>query len=390
MSTDEKPLKAATRLIHSGREKSITGQFVNPPVVRASTVLFDSADDIAHMRGRYSYGRRGTPTSDSLEAAVSDLEGADGSVIVPSGLAAGTVALLSVLSAGDEVLITDSVYGPVRQFADTILKRLGITVTYYDPLIGADIEALLHENTRAVYTEVPGSVTFEMQDLPAIAAAAHARNAVVIVDNTWATPLFFRALDHGADISVIAATKYFGGHSDIMMGTIAARGEAWKRLKDTHGTLGMFAGPDDMYLALRGMRTLAVRLNQHQQSALRVASWLESRPEVERVLYPALPSDPGHALWKRDMTGACGLFGVVFRDWTEEQAKRFIDGLALFGIGFSWGGFESLVTLQNPASIRSATRWSSGGPLVRIHIGLEDVDDLIADLSNSLDAVSSS
>lgn len=387
MSIDDTPRKAATRLVHSGREKSITGQFVNPPVVRASTVLFDTSDDLAHLRARYSYGRRGTPTSDSLEAAVSDLEGADGAVIVPSGLAAGTIALLSCLSAGDEVLITDSVYGPVRHFADAVLARLGITVTYYDPLIGAGIGALFNENTRAVYAELPGSVTFEMQDLPAIAAVAHAHNATVIVDNTWATPLFFRALDHGADISVIAATKYFGGHSDIMLGTIAARGDAWKRVKETHGDFGMFAGPDDMFLALRGLRTLAVRLRQHQESALKVASWLEARPEVERVLYPALPSDPGHALWKRDMTGACGLFGVTFGNWTEAQAMQFVDRLSLFGIGFSWGGFESLAILQKPAGMRTATRWSTSAPLIRLHIGLEDVDDLIADLDQSLAAV---
>jgi len=374
------PRGAATRLVHVGRDKSLTGPFVNPPVVHASTVLFDSVDDMQQRRQRYIYGRRGTPTSDALEMAVSELEGAEGTVLCPSGLSAAATALLSCLSAGDRVLIVDSVYGPVRHFAETALKRLGIETAYYDPAIGAGIETLLTQNTRAVYLEAPGSLTFEMQDLPAIAGVAKRHGATVLFDNTWATPLYFRALDHGADLSIIAGTKYLGGHADVMLGTVAAKGAAWKALKDTHGSLGLHVGPDDVFLALRGVRTLGIRLERHGKSALTVAKWLAARPEVSRVLYPALEGDPGHALWKRDMTGACGLFGVVLNGWSEDQAKDFIDHLELFGIGASWGGFESLATLSHLKPIRSATSWQAEGPLMRLHIGLEDPADLIADL----------
>jgi cystathionine beta-lyase len=379
--------RPATRLVRAGRGKDLTGPFVNPMVVHASTVLYESADDMQHARQKYHYGRRGTPTSEALELAVCDLEGSEGVVLVPSGLAAATVALLSCLSAGDEVLLVDSVYGPVRHFADTTLKRLGVTSRYYAPGIGAGIEALFTPKTRAVYTEVPGSVTFEMQDLPAIGAVAKRHGATVLCDNTWATPLYFRALEHGADLSVIAGTKYLGGHSDLMIGTVAASGEAWKNLKETYGNMGLFTGPDDMFMTLRGMRTLAIRLERHQQSAMTVAKWLTGRPEIARVLYPPLPSDPGHALWKRDMTGACGLFGVVFNGWSDEQAKQFMDHLALFGIGASWGGYESLITFQRPAKMRTAVPWQAEGPLVRMHIGLEDPADLIADIEASLASV---
>jgi cystathionine beta-lyase len=372
------PLRPATRLTRSGRDKSLTGQFVNPPVIHASTVLFETVDDMLHRRQRYLYGRRGTPTTEALELAVGDLEGADGVVLCPSGLSAAATALLSCLSTGDEVLIVDGVYGPVRHLADTTLKRLGITTTYFDPAVGAGIAALFTERTRAVYMEAPASLTFEMQDVPAIAAVAKARGATVLFDNTWATPFHFRALDHGVDLSVIAGTKYFVGHSDAMLGTVAARGDAWPRLKEVHGSTGLHVGPDDVYLGLRGIRTLAIRLERHAQSAMIIATWLASRPEVARVVYPPLASDPGHALWKRDMTGASGLFGVVLNGWNEEQAKQFIDGLQLFGIGASWGGFESLATLSRP--IRTATRWQAEGVLIRLHIGLEDPADLMADL----------
>ena len=372
--------RPATRLVRSGRDKSLTGPFINPPVVHASTVLFDSVDDMEHLRQRYAYGRRGTPTSDALEAALNDLERADGTALCPSGLTAASIALLSCLSAGDRVLITDNVYGPVRRFADAALKRLGIEATYYDPAVGAAIEGLFTANTRAVYVESPGSISLEMQDLPAIAAVAHHHRATVLFDNTWATPFYFRALDHGADISIISGTKYLGGHSDVMLGTAAARGEAWKRLKAIHSDMGLHVGPDDMYLALRGIRTLGIRLERHAKSAMTVAKWLQARPEVARVLYPALETDPGHALWKRDMTGACGLFSVVLTGWSEDQAKRFIDHLELFGLGWSWGGFESLATLGHLKPIRTATTWQAEGPLIRLHIGLEDPADLIADL----------
>ena len=372
------PLRPATRLTRSGRDKSLTGQFVNPPVIHASTVLFDSVDDMLHRRQRYLYGRRGTPTTEALELAVADLEGADGVVLCPSGLSAAATALLSCLSTGDEVFIVDGVYGPVRHLADTMLKRLGITTTYFDPAVGAGIADLFSERTRAVYLEAPASLTFEMQDVPAIAAVAKARGATVLFDNTWATPFHFRALDHGADLSVIAGTKYFVGHSDAMLGTVAARGDAWPRLKEVHGSTGLHVGPDDVYLGLRGIRTLAIRLERHAQSAMTIARWLAARPEVARVLYPPLETDPGHAVWKRDMTGGSGLFGVILKGWGEEQAKVFIDGLQLFGIGASWGGFESLATLSRP--IRTATKWQAEGVLIRLHIGLEDPADLMTDL----------
>ncbi len=384
---DRPPRRPMTRLVHTGRDRSVTGPFVNPPVVHASTVLFPTIEDMhatapggdpGRPQQRYTYGRRGTPTSDALEAAMNDLEGADGTVVVPSGLAAASIALLSCLSAGDRLLLVDSVYGPVRTFANTVLKQFGIEAAYFDPAAGAGIEAHFTANTRAVYLEAPGSLTFEMQDVPAIAEVAKRHGASVLFDNTWATPLYFKALDHGVDLSIISGTKYLGGHSDVMIGTVAARGEAWKKLKELHGAMGLHVGPDDMFLALRGIRTLAVRLDRHAASALTVARWLEARPEVSRVLYPPLESDPGHALWKRDMTGACGLFGMVLDGWSEAEAAQFADHLTLFGIGASWGGFESLITV--PHVTRTATRWKAEGPLIRLHIGLEDPADLIADL----------
>ena len=379
--------KPATRLVRTGRDKSLTGPFVNPPVIHASTVLYGSVDDMQNERQHYSYGRSGTPTSEALEAAVSEMEGGAGTVLCPSGLAAGTVALLSCLSSGDRILIVDSVYGPIRRLARTVLERFGIQVTYYDPAIGSGIEALFTANTTAVYLESPGSLTFEMQDLPAIAEVAHRHNATVLFDNTWATPLYFRPLDHGADLSIHAGTKYLGGHSDVMLGTVAANPTAWPKLQATFRAMGMHVGPDDVFLGLRGLRTMAVRLERHQASALRIANWLAARPEVARVLYPPLSSDPGHALWRRDMSGGCGLFGVIFRGWSEDQAKQFIDGLGLFGIGASWGGFESLATLAHPGPIRAVVPWHAEGPLIRLHIGLEDPDDLIADIDASLTAV---
>ena len=389
-TTDNEPrrLKPTTRLVRSGRDKSLTGPFVNPPVVHASTVLFESVDDMTHRRQRYVYGRRGTPTSEALEAAVSELEGAEGAALFPSGLSAAATAILCCVASGDRILIVDSVYGPVRHFADTILKRMGVETVYYDPSLAAGIETLFTDNTTAVYLEAPGSLTFEMQDLVAVSAIAHDRGASVLFDNTWATPLFFRPLEHGADLSIMAGTKYLAGHADLMLGTVAASGEPLKQLKETHGALGVHVGPDDVFLGLRGLRTLAVRLDRHQKSAKTVAEWLAARSEVARVLYPALTSDPGHSLWKRDMTGATGLFGVMLNGWSEEQAKAFVDGLELFGIGASWGGFESLAILAHPKTQRTATVWQAEGPLLRLHIGLEDPEDLIADLEAGFARVS--
>ena len=384
---DDDGLSPATRLVRAGRSKDLTGPFVNPPVIHASTVLFEDTEAMLSGRQRYVYGRRGTPTSEALEKAVAELEGADGAVLCPSGLAAASIALLAVAAAGGHVLVVDSVYGPVRHFADTVLARLGVDVTYFDPAIGEGIVSLFTETTTAVYLESPGSLTFEMQDIPAIAGAAHRRDAIVIADNTWATPLYFRPLDFGADIAVVAGTKYLVGHSDAMIGTVAANGQAWRRLKETHGALGMHVGPDDVYLALRGLRTMGLRLERQMASGLAVAEWLSARPEVARVLHPALPGDPGHALWRRDMSGASGLFGVVFDGWSEDEARAFVDGLRLFGIGASWGGFESLAIPTQLKNIRTAVPWHAEGPLVRLHVGLEEPADLIADIERSLRAV---
>jgi cysteine-S-conjugate beta-lyase len=387
-SDDLDRLQPATRVVRVGRDKAITGPFVNPPVVHASTVLFPDTDTMLSRRQRYLYGRRGTPTSEALETAVSEIEGAEGAVTCPSGLNAVSTALLSVLSGGDQVLIVDCVYGPVRHFADTVLKRLGIETVYFQPGIGASIAGLFTERTKAVYLEPPGSLTFEMQDVPTIARVSHERGAVVLVDNTWATPLYFKPLAAGADLSIQAGTKYLGGHSDLNLGLVAANKAHWSALKEVHGTMGLCVGPDDLYLGLRGLRTMAVRLERQMSSAITVAEWLSQRSEVARVLYPALAVDPGHALWKRDMTGASGLFGFVLAGWSVDNAKRFVDGLKLFGIGASWGGYESLVILARPGKLRSAVPWTAEGPLIRLHIGLEAPTDLIADLDASFQRVS--
>ena len=382
-------LKPETRLVVAGRDTQAQLGFVNPAVYHASTVLYPSAEDLVAHRARYQYGRRGTPTSEALENAIRELEGEGcaGVSLLPSGAAAISTALLSVVSAGDHILITDSIYRPTRVFADSILKRMQVETTYYDPLIGSGISALMRPNTRAVFVEAPGSQSFEMQDIPAIAAAAHARNAVVLMDNTWATPLYFRAFEKGIDLSIQAGTKYIGGHSDIMLGTVSANARTWPQLHETRNTLGLCVGPDDMYLGLRGLRTMAVRLERHQRSALTVARWLEQRPEVLRVLHPALESDPGHALWKRDFLGASGLFSVVLKPAPEKAVHRLLDTLTLFGLGFSWGGYESLVILFDCSGYRTATRWQPGGPALRFHIGLEDVGDLIADLERGFAAM---
>ena len=381
------PLRPATQLVTGGRENVAHG-FVNPPVHHVSTVLYPTAEDFLARRARYLYGRRGTPTSEALETALRELEGADcaGVALLPSGLAAISTALLTVLNAGDHLLVTDSVYEPTRKFCDGVLKRYGITTTYYDPLIGADIAALIAPNTRAVFVEAPGSLTFEVQDVPAIAAAAHARGAVVLMDNTWASPLFFRAFAKGVDLSIQAATKYIGGHSDVMLGTVSANANIWPRLSETVHLLGLCASPDDIYLALRGLRTLGVRLAQHQQAGLKIARWLAQRPEIARVLHPALEGCPGHAIWQRDFSGATGLFSIVFKPVEKHAVYAFLDGLKLFGIGASWGGFESLAIPFDCAAIRTATHWAPGGPTVRFHIGLEDVDDLIGDLERGFAA----
>ncbi|NWG24645.1 MAG: cystathionine beta-lyase [Pseudorhodoplanes sp.] len=382
-------LKPETRLVVGGRDTASQFGFVNPPVYHASTVLYPSAEDMVAHRARYQYGRRGTPTTEGLENALRAIEGPDcaGVALVPSGAAAVSTALLSVVSAGDHILITDSVYRPTRVFADTILKRLGVETTYYDPLIGGGIASLMQPNTRAVFVEAPGSQSFEMQDIPAIAKAAHAAGAVVLMDNTWATPLYFPAFERGVDLSIQAGTKYIGGHSDLMLGTISANERTWQNLRDTQMTLGLCVGPDDVYLALRGLRTMSVRLERHQRSGLEVARWLAQRPEVLRVLHPGLESDPGHALWKRDFLGASGLFSIILKPISEQAVYAFLDALTLFGMGFSWGGYESLVILFDCSGYRTATTWQPGGPALRFHVGLEDTGDLIADLEQGFAAL---
>jgi cystathionine beta-lyase len=382
-------LKPDTLLAVGGRDPFAHHGYVNTPVYHASTLLYPTAEDFLAHRGRYQYGRRGTPTSEALETAIGALDGPACATValLPSGLAAVSAALFAVLRAGDNVLVTDNVYWPTRKFCDGVLSRYGVTTTYYDPLIGAGIADLLAPNTRAVFVEAPGSLSFEMQDVPAIAAAAHAKGAVVLMDNTWAGPLYFRALEKGVDLSIVSGTKYFGGHSDLMLGAVSANASTSKALGDFVGLAGQCVGPDDIYLGLRGLRTMGVRLARHHKSGLEVARWLAARAEVARVLHPALETDPGHAIWRRDFTGACGLFGIVLKPMPQAAANAFLDALTLFGIGASWGGYESLAIPFDVTAARTATRWAPGGPAIRFHIGLEDVSDLIADLERGLAAM---
>jgi cysteine-S-conjugate beta-lyase len=383
-----KPLKAETTLVTAGRDTQAQKGFVNPPVVHGSTVLYPTADDLHAHRGEFQYGRHGTPTTKALQEALMALEGPQcaGVGLAPSGLSAITTTLLAVLNAGDHLLVCDNAYRPSRNFCNGVLARYGVETTYFDPLIGAGIAGLFKPNTKAVLVEAPGSQSFEMPDIPAIAAAAHARGALVIDDNTWATALYHRSLDQGVDISIQAATKYVGGHSDIMFGTISANARAWPMITEAIRLLGVCAGPDDVFLALRGLRTLAVRLAQHHRSALEIARWLKTRPEVLRVLHPALESDPGHAIWKRDFTGASGLFSIVLKPAPQNAVDALLNAVRLFGMGYSWGGFESLIIPFDCAPYRSATRWAPGGPALRLHIGLENVDDLKADLERGFAA----
>lgn len=386
MSADDNdsimPLKTETALVTAGRDTKAQKGFVNPPVVHGSTVLYPTADDLHAHRGEFQYGRQGTPTTRALQQTLMALEGPKcaGVGIAPSGLAAITTTLLAILKSGDHLLVCDNVYRPSRNFCNGLLARYGVETTYFDPLIGAGITGLFKTNTKAVLIEAPGSQSFEMPDVPAIAAAAHARGAIMIDDNTWATPLFRRSLEQGVDISIQAATKYIGGHSDIMFGTISANAQTWPTVQESIRLLGICAGPDDVFLAIRGLRTLAVRLAQHHRAGLELARWLAQRPEVLRVLHPALETDPGHEIWKRDFTGASGLFGVVLKPVSAASVDAMLNSLKLFGMGFSWGGFESLIIPFDCTSYRTATRWAPGGPTLRLHVGLENVEDLKADL----------
>jgi cysteine-S-conjugate beta-lyase len=335
---------------------------------------------LKNRKQRYTYGTHGTPTTDALVEAWTAISGAAGTVLVPSGLAAIVVSLMTALNAGDHLLMTDSAYQPARAFCDATLKRMGVETTYYDPLIGEGIGALMRPNTKAVFVESPGSQSLEVQDIPAIAAAAHARGACVVADNTWATPLFFAPHAHGADLAVEAGTKYLSGHSDLLLGLVTANAQWLPRLQKTVDGMAIPPGPEDVFLALRGLRTLELRLREAERQALDLARWLQGRPEIARVIHPALPDDPGHPLWKRDFTGSSGLFSVVLKPASEAAVAAMLDGLELFGLGYSWGGYESLVIPFDCATYRTATRWAPGGPTLRFSVGLEDLDDLKDDL----------
>ena len=397
MSNAKTPKRPATQIVEGGRRDEWTslgenkGGIVNPPVWRASTILYE---DVAALRtgvrsnedGKLFYGRRGTPTQWSLADALTGMEPeADGTMLYPSGVAATAIALLSVLNPGDELLMVDSAYDPTRNFCEGFLKRFGVSTRYYDPLVGAGIETLLTDRTRAIFLESPGSLTFEVQDVPAIVAVAKAHKHTTLIDNTWATPLLFPALSFGVDLSILACTKYIVGHSDVMAGSVSANAAHFANLRKTSQQLGQVMSPDDAWLAARGFRTLDVRMERHQASALRIAHWLAKQPEVARVLHPALPTCPGHEHWKRDFKGASGLFSFVLKGGNDAGRAALIDGLAHFGIGYSWGGYESLALPVDPQKYRSVTRWQAEGPVVRLQIGLEDADDLIEDLRAGLD-----
>ncbi|MEN2789770.1 cystathionine beta-lyase [Sphingomonas oligophenolica] len=386
----DQPKGDATRVVSAGRRAEWTQGIVNPPVWRASTILYESVAELRAAGARDThhrlfYGRRGTPTQWSLADALTELEpGAEATFLYPSGVAAIAAALLSVLSPGDELLLPDSAYDPTRSMATGLLKRMGIATRFYDPLIGAGIADMIADNTAAIFMESPGSLTFEVQDIPAIVAAAKARGVVTLLDNTWATPLFFPAIGRGVDLTILACTKYIVGHSDVMLGSVTAAPGRFAKLRDTSFQLGQIASPDDCWLGARGLRTLAIRLAQHQSSALKIARWLKEQPEVSAVLHPALPDCPGHDIFARDFRGSTGLFSFALVGATEAARAALIDGLEHFGIGYSWGGFESLALPVDPARYRTVTKRHDIGLIVRLQIGIEDPDDLIADLAAGL------
>jgi len=384
-------MKKDTLLVQTGRDPDKYQGMVNVPVFRTSTVLHPNLESYEAPRDaeyrKISYGRHGTPTTRAFEEAVAALEGGYRAVALPSGLGAIAAAISAFAGSGDHILVADSVYAPTRGFCDRQLARRGVQIEYYDPLAGAGIDHLLRPNTKAVFCETPGSLSFEMQDIPAIAAAAHSRGIPVLADNTWGTPYFFRSFERGVDVSIHSATKYIVGHSDVMMGVIVTAEAHWQGVRRTVADYGYSVSPDDCYLALRGFRTIGVRLRHQMAGAIKVARRLAGRPEVKRVLYPALESDPGHATWKRDFDGAASLFSIVLNPVSEKALAAFVDALKLFGIGSSWGGYESLVTVSRIEKYRTATRWDPGGPTVRLHIGLEDPDDLIADLEQAFHAL---
>ncbi|MGB1199846.1 MAG: cystathionine beta-lyase [Thalassotalea sp.] len=384
-------MKTETKIINAGRQSKWTKGVVNPPVERASTVVFDSVKDMKHAtanRGNQVlfYGRRGTSTSFAFADAMTEIEGGAGCAIYPSGTAAITNAILAFIKTGDHILMVDTAYEPTRDFCDNVLKRLGVETTYYDPTIGEGIAALMQDNTRILFLESPGSITMEVQDVPAMAAIAHKHNCMVMLDNTWAAGVNFKPFDFGVDISIQAATKYIVGHSDVMLGTAVANEEYWPTLRENSYLMGQCTSPDDLYLAMRGIRTLSVRLKQHQESALKVAKWLQTREEVGEILHPAFDTCPGHEFYQRDFTGSNGLFSFVLTRGDQQSLNALLDGMEHFKMGYSWGGFESLILGNtNVGRIRTATQWDDTYPLIRVHIGLENVDDLIDDLAKGFD-----
>lgn len=386
-------LSPATKVAHLGRDQDDSHGFVNLPVYHGSTVLYETYEDFLEsenrrkLRNQVLYGRYGTPLSFALESAVAELEGASAAITVSSGLASITESLTAFVKQGDHILVTDSVYNPTRKFCDGVLKRFGVETTYYDPLIGDEIKDLIKSNTSVIFLESPGSLTFEIQDLPAITSVAREHDIITILDNTWASPLYLKPFDLGVDVSVHAATKYITGHSDAMLGIISSTEKCYDQIRDTVRLSGQCAGPDPIFLGLRGLRTLPTRLQRHWKSGLVIAEWLSQRPEVESVIHPAMSSHPGHHLWKRDFLGASGLFAFKLHPVSEAALGRLLDTTELFGMGYSWGGFESLLIPFDPRPTRTATRWDAKGPSLRIHVGLEDTDDLIANLEVGFEAM---
>lgn len=386
MKDTDTEFSLATRLTRLGRDHELQQGFVNMPVFRGSTVVFKTLADLEQGNARFTYGTLGTPTIEALENAWSEISGAAGTVISPSGLGALALALLTTLKSGDHLLMPDSVYRPTRRLCTNLVEKFGIEISYYDPLIGAGIAGLLRDNTSTIFLESPGSQTFEVQDVPAITAVAKARGIKTILDNTWATPLFFRAHEHGCDLSVEAGTKYLGGHSDLLMGLVTANAETWPQLRKTYDAMAMLPGAEDCFLALRGLRTMNLRVQEAQRRGLEMAHWMAEQPEVLTVLHPAFDSCPGHEFWKRDFKGSTGLFSVILKPgYDKRQLAHMLDNLGIFGMGYSWGGFESLIIPFDCRDYRTATVWNPDGLALRLQIGLEDMDDLKRDLRAGLD-----